>query len=186
MKVALREYTDIKEIDHAIGLCWAAGDYENDKAIKRIQRVALQNKHESVLEFVDYIFDIEASTKVLLEMTRHRIASYAAQSSRYTLNKVDLVFESTGSETLDMLLDIHRQKILELIESKEYTNDQLSLMLPQAYQYKWTCKFNARSLKNFLELRRNKTAHFHIRAVAEEMYSLIPEEHKFIFTTDGY
>lgn len=181
MKVALREYTDIKEIDHAIGLCWAAGDYSGDKARNRIQRVALKNKHSSVLEFVEYTFDIEASTKVLLEMTRHRMASYAAQSSRYTLNKVDLVFESTGSETLDMLLDIHRQKILELIESKEYTNDQLSLMLPQAYQYKWVAKFNARSLKNFFELRRSKSAHFHIREIANKMYSSLPEEHKFIY-----
>jgi len=181
MKVALREYTDIKEIDHAIGLCWAAGDYPRDKALDRIKRVALQHKHESVLEFTDYVFDIEASTKVLLEMTRHRMASYAAQSSRYTLNKVDLIFESTGNETLDMLLNVHKQKIIELIESKKYTNDQLSLLLPQAYQYKWTCKFNARSLKNFLGLRMSKSAHFHIREIANKMYELLPEEHKFIY-----
>lgn len=184
MKVTLRHYTDIKEIDHAIGLCWAAGDYECDKAIKRIERVALQNKHSSVLEFVEYIFDIEASTKVLLEMTRHRHASYACQSSRYTLNKADLVFESTGNKDLDDFLALQKSVLVQMIESKQYTNDELSLCLPQAYQYKWVAKFNARSLKNFFELRRNKTAHFHIRAVAEEMYNLIPEEHKFIFTAD--
>ncbi len=68
MKVTLRAHTQLQEVDHAIGLCWAAGDYEGDKASKRIERVALQNKHSSILEFVEYIFDIEASTRGLLEM----------------------------------------------------------------------------------------------------------------------
>jgi thymidylate synthase (FAD) len=41
--------------------------------------------------------------------------------------------------------------------------------------------FNARSLKNFLELRRASSAHFQIREVAEAMYECIPEDMKFLF-----
>ena len=57
-------------------------------------------------------------------------------------------------------------------------------MLPQAYQYKWTVMFNARSLKNFLELRRAKSAHFHIREVAEEMYNVLPDHVKYLFNEE--
>ena len=78
--------------DHAIGLCYDKGDYiDCEKRDKRIKKVALKHKHSSVLEFAVFTFDITASTKVLLEMTRHRMASYACKSSRYTLNKGEKV-----------------------------------------------------------------------------------------------
>jgi thymidylate synthase (FAD) len=60
-------------------------------------------------------------------------------------------------------------------------NDVVSLMLPQAYQYRWVAKFNARSLQNFFELRLDKHAHYQIREVAKEMYNALPEDHKFLF-----
>ncbi len=44
------------------------------------------------LEFTDYIFEITASTKVLLEMSRHREMSMACKSSRYCLSN-DLKYE---------------------------------------------------------------------------------------------
>jgi thymidylate synthase (FAD) len=171
----------LKAIDHSIGLCYAKYDYTDpEKRDNRITKVALKHKHSSVLEFATFTFDISASTKVLLEMTRHRMASYACQSSRYTLNKTDIVFESTGDDTVDALLSSWKL-VLENMISKGKSNEVTSLMLPQAFQYNWTVMFNARSLKNFLELRRSKSAHYHIQAVAEEMYKVIPDELKYLF-----
>lgn len=171
----------LEAIDHAIGLCYDKGDYcDNEKRDNRITKVALKNKHASVLEFADFTFNITASTKVLLEMSRHRMASYAAKSSRYTLNKGDIVFESTGDTAVDEAL-LWWKSIIETFVSDGRSNEITSLMLPQAYQYKWVAKFNARSLKNFLELRRSKSAHFHIRDVAEEMYMQLPGDMKYLF-----
>ena len=181
MKVELIGKQGIEFIDHAIGLCYNKGDYYDcEKRDNRIQKVALKHKHSSVLEFATFTFDITASTKVLLEMTRHRMASYACKSSRYTLNKGEIVFEPTGDETIDGLLEQWRQLILSQVENGK-SNELTSLMLPQAYQYKWTAMFNARSLKNFLELRRAKSAHFHIREVADAMYECLPEDVKYLF-----
>lgn len=168
-------------IDHAVGLCYAKGNYcDSKKRDNRIKQVALKYKHSSVLEFCTFTFDIEASTKVLLETTRHRVASYACKSSRYTLNKSELVFEPTGDYTIDFLLSEWKavvEKQVRLGKSNEVT----SLMLPQAYQYKWTMQFNARSLQNFFNLRRAKSAHFQIREVAEAMYNEIPDDMKYLF-----
>jgi len=181
MQVELLQTNGLGMTDLAIGECYDKGCYtDEDKRKKRIERVALNNKHASVLEFTNFTFQITASTKVLLEMTRHRMASYACKSTRYTLNKGEIVFESTGHDIVDNLLENWRELICAQVAAG-VSNEITSLMLPQAYQYRWVVQFNARSLMNFLALRRAKSAHFQIREVAEEMYNVIPDDMKFIF-----
>jgi thymidylate synthase (FAD) len=181
MKVELINSPTVEYVDNAIGQCYDKGCYvDPEKIHKRINNVANVNKHSSVLEFAEVIFEVTASTKVLLEMTRHRQANYACKSSRYTLSKGEVVFESTGDETIDFLLEGWKKKIKNQIELGK-KNDVVSLMLPQAYQYRWVVKMNYRSLQNFFILRRDKHAHFQIKEVADEMFRLIPEEHKYLF-----
>lgn len=181
MQVKLLHTNGLEFSDSAIGLCYAKGPYTDpEKRDKRIDKVALKHKHASTIEFTNFIFEIEASTKVLLEMTRHRVGSYACKSSRYTLNKTEMVFETTGDSHVDQLLELWRGEVLGQIK-KGKSNEITSLMLPQAYQYKWQVQFNARSLMNFLELRRAKSAHYHIRAVAEAMFNCVPDDMKYLF-----
>lgn len=176
----------LEGIDHAIGLCYSKGDYEDcNKRDLRISKVALKHKHSSVLEFATFTFDISASTKVLLEMTRHRVASYACQSSRYTLNKTDIKFEPTGDDMIDVALNGWKHTIEDFIKLGK-SNELTSLMLPQAFQYNWTVMFNARSLKNFLELRMTSSAHYQIREVSHAMYDCIPKEMKYLFERNQY
>jgi hypothetical protein len=142
MKVVLLNEPNIDYIDNSIGQCYDKGCYKDaEKKANRITKVANVSKHSSVLEFTDAIFEITASTKVLLEMTRHRMASYACKSSRYTLNKGQIIFEPTGDIVIDGLLDDWRDAIEgQILLGKK--NDVVSLMLPQAYQYRWVAKFN--------------------------------------------
>jgi len=184
MQVRLMNSPTLTYTDMAIGECYDKGAYcDLDDRNRRIKKVALKHKHSSVLEFSDFIFEITASTKVLLEMTRHRMASYACKSSRYTLNKGEVVFESTGDSYIDGLLESWK-KIIEFEIEKGTSNEITSLMLPQAYQYRWLVKFNARSLQNFLDLRLARGAHFHIREVAEEMLECIPESIQYLFVKE--
>lgn len=184
MKVELIQTNGLDIVDMAIGECYDKGCYTDlEKRKNRITKVALKHKHSSVLEFANFVFEITASTKVLLEMTRHRMASYACKSSRYTLNKGEIVFEPSGDDTIDGLLEQWKLTILSQVNQGK-SNELTSLMLPQAYQYRWLVQFNARSLINFLELRRSKSAHFHIREVSEAMYECLPEDVKYIFKED--
>lgn len=181
MKVTLVNKPDISLSDKAIGMCYDKGCYtDEDKMLGRVNRVANVSKHSSTIEFTDAVFEIEASTKVLLEMTRHRQASYGCKSSRYTLDKGEVIFESTNDKEIDDILEAFRKQIVNQID-KGKKNDVVSLMLPQAYQYKWVAKFNYRSLQNFIALRTDKHAHFQIREVAYEMYNVLPDNHKFLF-----
>jgi thymidylate synthase (FAD) len=181
MKVKLLNKPQLEFIDSAIGECYDKGCYTDiSKRDERINKVANKMKHSSVLEFTDVIFQITASTKVLLEMTRHRHANYACKSSRYTINKSEIVFEKTGDDEIDKELENFKLRIIRQI-GKGKKNDVVSLMLPQAYQYRWQVKFNYRSLQNFLQLRMVKSAHFHIRDVANEIFNQLPKEHKYLF-----
>lgn len=181
MEVRLLETNGLNLSDNAIGLCYDKGCYTDpEKRDKRIKKVALKLKHSSTIEFTNFTFEVTASTKVLLEMTRHRHASYACKSSRYTLNKGEIVFESTGDPEVDEALASWKQ-IVEAMVASGKSNEITSLMLPQAYQYKWQVQFNARSLINFFKLRRTRSAHFHIRDVANAMYETIPAELRYLF-----
>ena len=157
MKVTLLNCTDDTYTDYGLGLCWSMGCYEGEKRKKRITNNALKKKHESVLE-----------------------QSIACRSSRYTLNKTEMVFEPTGDRQIDLKL-AHWKWEIEQEVANGLSNDIASLMLPQAFQYKWISQFNARSLKHFLELRTAPSAHFHIREVALAMFDAIPAEYKYLF-----
>ncbi len=181
MKVRLINEPTLVYSDWAAGECYDKGCYiELEKQAKRLDKLANVYKHDSIIEFTDYVFEIEADTKVLLEMTRHRHASYAVKSSRYTLDKGEVVFEKVGDPEIDLQLSKWKEIIEDMI-ALDKPNDKVAMMLPQAYQYRWVAKFNARSLQNFFELRLDKHAHYKIREVAEEMYQNLPEEHKFLF-----
>ncbi len=182
MKVELINTPTLDYTDWAIGECYNKGCYTDlEKKINRINRVANVSKHSSVLEFTDYIFEITADTKVLLELSRHRQQNIACKSSRYTLDKGEVIFEKTGDPEIDLQLSKWKTVIEDMIGLGK-PNDKVAMMLPQAYQYRWVAKFNARSLQNFLELRLDKHAHYKIREVAIEMYNQIPQDHKFLFS----
>ncbi len=181
MKVTLINKPTLEYTDWAVGECYDKGCYiDPDKRNNRIHRVANVSKHSSVLEFTNYVFEIEASTKVLLEMTRHRMASYACKSSRYTLDKGEIVFEKTGDPEVDLQLSKWQTTIEDMVALGK-KNDIVSLMLPQAYQYRWVAQFNARSLQNFLQLRTARGAHYHIKVVAMAIWDAIPQDQKFLF-----
>ena len=181
MRVTLLNNPTLELMDNAIGQCYAKGPYTDpEKMTKRLNNVVKVYKHDSIAEFCDYTFEIEASTKVLLEMTRHRHASYACQSTRYTLNKGEIVFEKTGDPEVDLQLSKWKNTVEDMVNLGK-KNDITSLMLPQAFQYKWVVKMNARSLMNFFKLRLDYHAHFQIREVAQEMFNLIPDDQKFLF-----
>jgi len=182
MKVELINEPSLELVDKARSECYDKPIHTNpEKREKSINNVCNVYKHSSLLEFADYIFEITADTKVLLEMSRHRLMSMACKSSRYTLDKGEVIFEKVGDPEIDIHLSKWKTVIEDMIALGK-KNDQVAMMLPQAYQYRWLVKFNARSLQNFFNLRLDKHAHYKIREVAQEMYKLIPEDHKFLFS----
>ena len=159
----------------------SAGDVIGEKDRDLIDRVGNKLKHSSTLEFLNYIWELELSTKTLLALSRHRIGiSLTMRSTRYTTQKNKDKHRVQDTEaTRDYLARI-MNIVNEAIDSG-LKNDEVSLLLPQAYIYKGQIQFNARSLQSFLKLRTKKDAHFQIRELAFSLYESLPKEHKYLF-----
>ena len=148
-----------------------------------IKRVGFKLKHESILEPIQYIWDCEMSTKTLLALSRHRIGvSLTMRSTRYTTTKNSSTHEVqyTKDKEFDKYLDLSMDLVNQAIEDG-FSDDYISLLLPQAYVYRGQITMNARSFKHFLDLRLKKDAHFQIRELAELMLAELPQTHLELF-----
>ena len=192
MNVSLLHNSPLTLTVKATRKCWDSmnlsdsdGEAIGSKDCALIDRVANKFKHESVKNHVYYTFDIEGiSTKTLLALTRHDIGTeFSVQSTRYTTSKRSdkLKFTETRSEWVNDRL----QEWLEVIKegiAQGISDDDLAMMLPQAYQYSLVMTISMQALQHFLNLRLKKDAHYDIVLLAIHLYEEIPEEHLFMFT----
>jgi len=146
-----------------------------------IKRVGFKMKHESVLEPMQFIWDLEMSTKTLLALSRHRVGvSLTMRSTRYTTSKNKGRHSVQDTDRTKPYLD-SIMKIVDEAIAEGLPDDELSLLLPQAYIYRGQITMNGRSFKHFLDLRLAKGAHFQIRQLAEDMLKSLPEEYREFF-----
>lgn len=179
----------------------------NDRAL--IDRVGNKFKHASTLEHLSYNFYIEGVSRALLqELARHRMASPSVKSTRYTLKELkdeeafisSNPFDSgslerpnadqlkraekylvlTGEPNVDFMSIIALNN-LRLVLLQGIPNDKAKYCLPEAYKTTVAWTVNARSLQNFLKLRSSKAALWEIRDLANHLYSVLPEDHKYLF-----
>ncbi len=198
MKVTLLHHTPLEVCSHAIRTCWSSFDKsdsggEKDKEL--IDRVGNKFKHASTLEHLSYNFYIIGVSRALLqELARHRIASPSVKSTRYTLKELKNIEPFKEDDyyraskfivlTNNQLVDTASIKALnnlQYILKKGVSNDIAKFCLPESYKTELTWTINARSLQNFLTLRSSKSALWEIRNLANELYNILPNEHKYLF-----
>jgi thymidylate synthase (FAD) len=148
--------------------------YQNAVSIDAVLR---NLDHESVLEHVAFTFDIKMSRVAWEHLTRHRIASYTAQSHRYTdIQKQDLVFfipsEVKENDDADEWLEDSEiiYNIYRKWRNKGYKKETARYQAPIGVSITATVSFNLRSLLNLLKLRTTSHAQEEIRIFAEDVW----------------
>lgn len=201
-KVKLLSYTPLEVINTAIRTCWDSHDKSDnlgEKDLDLIKRVILQNKHESCGEHCVFNFFIQGISRLnLMELTRHRLASYSVKSTRYTLKElrneseftikdkeraskyINLTDNNNVDECSIQALENVRRLVNNAV-NYNVTQDLIKYALPECYKTDLTFSINVRSLRNLLKLRTSKSAHFEIRNLAYKLYEALPEEFKFLF-----
>lgn len=198
MKVELLHASPLDIVIKAVRKCYESealsdGGEKDAALIKRI----IASGHTSTIEHATFSFDIDGISRACLqELARHRHASLSVKSTRYTLGKIknedwpftshtgipaaDKYLVKTGNEYVDynstVQLEEVRQGALNGI-----ANDQLKFMLPESFKTSLIWTINARSLRNFLELRLSPRALWEIRKLAQEIQSTIPHEYSLLF-----
>lgn len=196
MQILLLNYTPLEICVNAIRTCWQSFDKSDNcgqKDRELIDRVGNKFKHASTLEHLFYNFYIKGVSRALLqELARHRMASLSVKSTRYTLkelkdeNKFDDLQKAkkyivlTGDEIVDNASMNALNNLIEILQNKK-SLDIAKYCLPESYKTELSWSINARSLQNFLSLRSSKSALWEIRELANKIYEILPQDHKFIF-----
>jgi len=148
--------------------------------------------HDSVLEHIVFQFWLSMSRVSSHQLVRHRMASYTQMSLRKerNLSVEDFVVPPQITEED---LDEWKQDIQNTIDSyrkwldKGYDVDTARRRISQDARTDLIMTINARSLRNFFNLRAKHDADFEIREVARRMYQLIVEEElSFLFEDIGF
>lgn len=159
--------------------------------IKRLIELALNLKHFSVFEHVNFTFAIEGiSRSCSHQFVRHRFFSFTQQSQRYVKeNGFPFVIPPTiQSEEKALSLFL---KLMEDIDDayKELSRlvpvEDARFVLPNATETKMVATANARELMHFLKLRLAPVAQWEIRALAESMFNEVSKVAPNIFNENN-
>lgn len=131
--------------------------------------------HDSPVEHVTFTFAVEGVSRVLShQLVRHRIASYSQKSQRYVREgqfeyitppgiAADPEANALFTRTMQEIQAAYNQ--LAVVVHRE----DARYVLPNACETKLVITMNARSLKNFFELRCCQRAQWEIRRLAIAM-----------------
>lgn len=183
----------LKIIELAGRTCYMSEDKVTDDSCIAFARMLLARKHESVLEHASVTFRMITNRGVLAEITRHRIASFSVQSTRYCdYNKKGLTFIKPCFWTENSLLQENKdfrfsmwetamkqaEQSYNLLIKSGAKPEEAREVLPNSLATTIVCTMNIRELRHMLQLRTSKFAHPEFRKVATmlliELVSKIP------------
>ena len=142
------------------------GDAEN------FVRSIIKRGHESVLEHVSLTFKIVCDRAIMAELTRHRLASFTVESTRYV--KYD---ELKFIDPPDMV-NVRAFELLYrgLIENDKLPPEIARSVLPLCTATTIYMTANLRDLRHILKLRTDKAAHPQMRHIMNQVLAVFKEK----------
>lgn len=192
----------IWQIANAARTCYKSFDKQSEESDLKLVASLLKRGHHAMIEFADMTVKFsQISRGVTHELVRHRLASYAQESTRY-VNESDL----------HVIVPSHKNELTEMITSEksmaEHFGDVETMycslieegwrpedarqVLPIATEAPICIKANLREWLQIFDMRTDKFAHWEIRAVmlkllkyCQENIPLIFDDYHFFTTESG-
>ena len=198
----------LKTLEKIARTCYKSEDKitEDDSSARKLIGTIMQVHHESILEFIDITVKFTCSRVTSQSIVRHRLGSYAQESTRYcnySKDKFDnqLTFIipqwsmlSQGEYTVDDVLENAEPRdciFLENCKNAELIYNRLVKVgcraeeardvLPFCTKTEINVKYNLREWRHFFELRCSSKAHPEIRLLARTLLKRFHEEIPLIF-----
>ncbi len=134
-------------------------------------------EHFSTLEHASFTFKITGISRACShQLVRHRLASYSQRSQRYVEeDNFEFIIPDSIKKNLpaaEMFISAMKQidEIYKKMLNLDIRKEDARYLLPNACSTEIIMTINARSLKNFFELRLDSHAQWEIRRLAEMMY----------------
>lgn len=180
----------LKHIEKIGRVCYKSEDKITSESSKKFVADLIKRGHETMIEHFNISVKFICDRGVSHEIVRHRIASYAQESTRYCnynqdkFGKEITVIEPCfwDEDSLNYALwksacEYSESYYFKLIESGAQAQEARSI-LPNSLKTEIVVTMNLRELRHFFRLRTAKVAHPQIREVAipllAEFKTLIP------------
>lgn len=182
--------------------CYKSEDRINREADRKLVKRLIESKHEAMLEFVDVMVKFTTDRGVSHELVRHRMASFAQESTRYCnyskdkfnneltfiipswaeVNKLGEIVADDNEAFYDFkrALEMAEAFYLSLI-AKGWTAEKARMVLPMSIKTEINMKANLREWRHFFKLRCHHTAHPDIRVLALDLLKQMHEQIPIIF-----
>lgn len=168
--------------------CYKSEDKITDNSAKTFVAKIIKNGHEAMIEHFSVSVRVICDRGVTHEIVRHRLASYAQESTRYCNYSKDkfgneiTVIEPPGLPTSQYF---YWQEACEIAESRYFrmleagaTPQMARSVLPNSLKTEIVITMNLREWRHFFKLRTAPTAHPQMREIAipllNSFTSLIP------------
>jgi len=180
MIVTLLDATSLTLAAKAAKLC-IGKDWEGDDEAAYLKTL-IQRGHESVLEHVVYVFEVQGLSRACLQqLARHRHISLSVKSTRWALDKhgdyyTPPVFgdDFIGKEDFKADAESAIRNAREMMIS--YGNDVAKYLLPECVTTDLILTVNLRELRHIYKLRTGRTAMLEFQHLAKALVACLPED----------
>lgn len=190
----------LEKIEKVARTCYQSeGNIQPGSAVTLVSNL-IKRGHEAMLEHDSISVRIICDRGVSHEIVRHRIASYAQESTRYCNytgdkfgNQITVIDIATGFKyDLTKNSDIKKYEIwnrameqaaeayFEMMEAGA-TPEEARSVLPNSLKTEIVVTMNLRAWRNFFKLRCDYHAHPQMREVADNIYDLFLEKYPIFF-----
>lgn len=168
----------LKKLELIGRVCWKSEDRVSGNSYEPFIEMLLKRGHESVIEHESITVAFVCDRGVTHEIVRHRIASYAMESTRYCNYSADkfgneLTFirpyywdaNSRLYQLWEQQMQQSEKIYLEMIELGA-TPEEARSILPNSLKTELVVTMNLREWRHFFKLRASKGSHPQMREVA--------------------
>lgn len=183
----------LKSIELAARTCYKSEENITEESAKKLVKNLIESNHDAMLEFYDITVKFTCDRGVSHELVRHRMASYAQESTRYCNYSKDkfgneLTFISNVLDDDIGIVGADYYNALEAIEiayfaalKKGFTPQQARAILPNSLKTEIVMKANLREWRHFFKLRCAKAAHPDMRYLAIELLKQMSSKIEIVF-----
>ena len=183
----------MKNIEQACRTCYRSEDKISNESYKTLLKNCITRGHESIMEHEKITVRMVCDIGVYKDLTRHRIASFSIESTRYCnygKDKFDNEIKFIKPCNIDEDSDLyafwkHTMERIEMnyLHMAEHgaTPDQMRMILPHSTAAEVCMTANIREWRHILDLRTKKMTHPSIRQILIPLLLLFKTEMPELF-----
>lgn len=145
-------------------------------------RNIIKRGHESVLEHVSLTFHIICDRAIMAELTRHRLAAFTVESTRYLkYNELEVINPETCTlgtpfgDDWERAIKFAEETYLALVECG-MRPENARAVLPNCLKTELYMTCNLREWRHVLKLRTSKAAHPQMRFIAGQILATFKDK----------